>query len=116
MIAHHPKWGVGLSARELVERGWTEHMMSRAETSICLASESGYRRIGDSKTWVINLPELSIKQQNFIPLPDYVVEFTTMAIGEKHVNGSLPYLGIDAKCMVSTRLKHAYTFDPKSLF
>ncbi|KAF7901744.1 uncharacterized protein EAF01_007043 [Botrytis porri] len=100
------------SSSDYVKRGWTLDKTWTAEMGRYDETRVGFRRIGDSQTWKIDLPKLKVNRRDK-KLPDVVIECSNFAIRTRERSASddadCEFFTMHADSGISKKYKYIYT-------
>ncbi|KAF7937284.1 uncharacterized protein EAE98_001598 [Botrytis deweyae] len=103
------------SSSDYVKRGWKLDTTWTAEMGRIPQIEAGFRRIGDSQTWKIDLPKIKVNRRDR-KLPDGVIECSKFSIRARKRSADdddddheRTFFKIAATCGVSNKYKYIYT-------
>ncbi|TGO47382.1 hypothetical protein BCON_0280g00090 [Botryotinia convoluta] len=100
------------SSSDYVKRGWTLDTTWAAEMGRIPQIEAGFRRIGDSKTWKIDLPKLKVNRRDK-KLPDGLIECSKFSIWARENSADdddeRNFFEMQATCGISKKYKYIYT-------
>ncbi|TGO18595.1 hypothetical protein BPAE_0378g00010 [Botrytis paeoniae] len=100
------------SSSDYVKRGWTLDTTWTAEMGRIPQIEAGFRRIGDSQTWKIDMPKLKIHRRDK-KLPDGLIECSKFSIRARENSADDDHerslFRMQATCGISKKYKYIYT-------
>ncbi|KAF7949131.1 hypothetical protein EAE96_008300 [Botrytis aclada] len=104
------------SSSDYVKRGWKLETTWTSEMAQMDRIDTGFRRIGDYRTWKIDLPKIKVHRRDK-KLPDAVIECSEFCIQGRerptgdHGDDERKYFELEAYCGITKKHKYIYTGD-----